>query len=67
MGAIQSKRSSEFSVMFVRRKSPKTFGRLRAILKRREHTVKVVCYLSYATITFDWSESGKVVITVEPP
>ena len=29
--------------------------------------MRIVCYLAYATITFDWSESEGVVITVEPP
>lgn len=29
--------------------------------------MQLVCYLSYATITIDWTSSGEVVITVEPP
>ena len=29
--------------------------------------MQFVCYQSYPTITFDWLESGEVVITVEPP
>lgn len=29
--------------------------------------MKIVCYLPYATITFDWDQSGEVIITMEPP